>query len=208
MKKNNIPEAIGVIVSLGGIVVMAGWLLGIEALKSILPVWVTMKFPTAFSFLLCGIELYFIARFQKKDRELPVIVIPIISMAIFLLMASMIASTIIGVSVGVEEMFVKESINIVKSVTPGRPSVATMFNFIIMAMSGILTTINVKRLSGAPVIFAAIIIVIGSMAVLGYAINQPLLYFAVPGKSSAMALHTAILFVLWGLGSALIEKSK
>lgn len=206
MEKNNIPEAIGAIVSLAGVVVMAGWFLGIGALKSILPASVSMKFSTALSFVLCGVMLYFLARFQKKERDPAIIIISAISMSVLLIAASLLASTIIGVSTGVEEMFVKDLTNATGTVMPGRPSIATMVSFILIAMSGILTVINVRQLSKITAVFGPIVAMIGSAAISGYIINQPLLYFAVSGVSSAMAVHTAVLFVFLGVGLSLTKK--
>jgi hypothetical protein len=37
--------------------------------------------------------------------------------------------------------------------------------------------------------------------------NLPLLYYTVDGRSTAMALHTAILFTLWGIGLVLVGLS-
>jgi hypothetical protein len=208
MKKNNISEATGIFVSLSGALVMAGWLFGVEVLKRILPVWGSMKFSAALSFVMCGIMLYLIARFQKKDREVAVIVLPVASMIVVLLMATMFTSTIIGANVGVEEMFVKDSMGLAGGATPGRPSIATMLNFILLATAGFLTTMDVKRLNRAPVIIGTIVAVIGSIAVLGYITGRPLLYFAFSGRSSPMAIHTAILFVLCGAGAALTERDR
>jgi nitric oxide reductase large subunit len=42
--------------------------------------------------------------------------------------------------------------------------------------------------------------VIGALAVVGYIINAPLFYYFIAGVNSAMAFHTAILFVLLGMG--------
>ncbi len=208
MRRNDISEAVGLFVSLSGVIVMVGWFFDIKILKSILPVWASMKFSTALSFFLSGISLYFIARFQKKDRELAVIIIPIASMVTLLIMTSLLTSTMLGVNVGVEEMFVKDSMAAVGSVTPGRPSVATMMNFFLMAIAGIFITMDIKKLNKASVIFGVIVAVTGLTAILGYSINQPLFYFALPGKSSAMALHTAIIFVFWSIGLVLIERDK
>ncbi len=208
MKRKNVSEAIGVIVALIGAVVMLGWFLNVGILKSILLAWVSMKFITAFSFLLSGILLYFIARFPREDRELAVICIPIMSMVIILFMAALFVSTLIGINAGVEEMFIKDSMIPVRSVTPGRPSVATMINFVFVAMAGILTVLDIKRRGKVLAILGVLIAVIGLTAILGYCINQPLLYFAVSGKSSAMAIHTAILFVFWGFGLIFLERGK
>ena len=206
--RGSIPEAMGSLVSLCGLAVMMGWFFNIGVLKSILPIWVSMKFSTALSFFLSGIMLCSIARFQKKDGDLAVIILPITSTIILLLMMTLLASTVIGVNVGVEEIFVKESMTAVRSVAPGRPSVATMINFILMAIAGFLTSFDFKGFSKNLTTIGATVGLIGAVAVLGYILNQPLLYFMVPGKSSAMACHTAILFVIWGLGLILIARDK
>ena len=40
-----------------GLLVMAGWIFDIGALKSVFPGWVSMKFITALSFALSGVTL-------------------------------------------------------------------------------------------------------------------------------------------------------
>ena len=208
INRGSIPEAIGSLVSLCGLTVMAGWFLNIGVLKSILPAWVSMKFSTALSFLLSGVILCFISRFQKKNSDLAVIILPITSSIILLFMTTLLASTVIGANVGVEEMFIKDSMTAVGNVTPGRPSVATMINFIFIAIAGFLTSFDIKGFNKKLTIIGATVGLIGAAAVLGYILNQPLLYFAVPGKCSAVACHTAILFAVWGLGLILIERDK
>lgn len=208
MKRNNIPEAIGIVVSVGGALVMAGWLLDIEIVKNPFPGTITMKFPTALSFLLSGITLYFSARFRKKDREWAYILIPIAGMILFLLMSSMLASMVLGLDTGIEEMFVDDPMAAVGSVTPGRPSVATMAAFLLIGLAGAVTTLNFKGARNALTLLGLEVAAIGTLAILGYAMNQPLLYFAVQGKSSAMAVNTAVLFFLWGIGAALTERDK
>lgn len=204
--KNNLPEVIAVFISLAGLVVMAGWFLNIETIKSISPDWVSMKFSTALSFFLSGLVLYSISRFRRQECDLALVFLPIISMAILLLMMTLLASTVIGANTGVEELFVKDSIVAVASVTPGRPSVATMINFIFIALSGIFTSLASGRFIKILGFLGLAIGLIGLTAVFGYIFNQPLLYFAVTGKSSAVAIHTAVLFVLWGCGAILTAK--
>lgn len=194
-------------IALAGAIVMAGWFLDIAVLKSILPVWVTMKFSAALAFVLSGIELYYIARFQKNDREVSIIVIPVVSMIILLLMTSLLASTFLGMNVGVEEMFVKEQSSAIRSVAPGMPSVATMINFVLIAMAGILKISNISVARKLFVMFGVLVALIGAAAVTGYAIAWPPLYFQITGVSTAMALHTAILFCLWGAGMFSAERN-
>jgi hypothetical protein len=208
IRKNNIPEAMGIFVSLCGIVVMTGWFLDIEALKSSSPGGVTMKFSTALSFFLSGIMLYFITQFKKGNRELAIIILPVISLIIFLFMAAMLASIVVGINVGIEEMFVKDPMEAVGSITPGRPSIASMINFVLIAFAGILTALNFKGFNKRLTIIGSVVGLIGLTAILGYILNQPLLYFMVAGKSVAMAQNTAIIFVLLGAGLTLAEGKK
>ena len=199
-KKTKISEALGTIVALAGLVVMIGWILDIAVLKSILPVWVTMKFSTALCFFLSGITLYIIANSQEKGLGIAQVVLPITTLCILLLMATLLISVFIGLRTGVEDLFVKEAEGAVKTTTPGRPSVGTMINFVLMATAGILTILDIARLKVKFLAIGRIVAFIGSVAIVGYIFNTPVLYYTVEGFSTAMAFHTAILFVLLGVG--------
>jgi hypothetical protein len=167
-----------------------------------------MKFSAAVSFLFSGVILYYITRYHRQDRCVALMILPISSMVIFLLMASLLASTIIGINVGVQEMFVKESAQGDGSVVPGRPSVATMINFMFIAIAGISVPFFCQRFHAVLYFIGTVVGLIGCVAILGYVMGQPLLYFLVEGQSSAVACHTAILFALWGLGLIFIEKNQ
>jgi hypothetical protein len=208
MKKRNISEAIGILISLSGALVLAGWVLDIEVLKSIRPGWESMKLSAALSFFLYGIALSFIARFRKKESVLAVIVIPVMSMVILLIMASLLGSKLIGAHNGAGEMLINFPVGTPGSTPPGIPPIATMINFILLAFAGFLTTMDIRRLNRAPAIFGAAVAAIGLFTVLGYIIDRPSLQFAVSGKSGAMPIHAAILFVLCGIGTALAERKR
>jgi hypothetical protein len=49
-------------------------------------------------------------------------------------------------------------------------------------------------------IIGFIVGIIGAVALIGYSVNLPQLYYFVEGVNAAMACHTAILFVLLGIG--------
>lgn len=199
-KKIKITEVLGIIVFLSGLVVMIGWILDIDILKSILPIWVTMKFSTALCFFLSGITLYFIASSQEKGLGIAQVVLPITILGILLFMATLLISVFIGVRTGVEDLFVREAEGAVKTTTPGRPSVGTMINFILMATAGIITILNITRLKVKLLTIGRIVTVIGGAAIIGYIFNVPVFYYTIEGFSTAMAFHTAILFVLLGIG--------
>ncbi len=204
-KKIKITEVLGIIVFLSGLVVMIGWILDIDILKSILPIWVTMKFSTALCFFLSGITLYFIASSQEKGLGIAQVVLPITILGISLFMATFLISVFIGIRTGVEDLFVREAEGAVKTTTPGRPSVGTMINFILVATAGILTMLNITRLKVKLLAIGGIVAVIGGVAIIGYIFNVPVFYYTIEGFSTAMAFHTAILFVLLGTGLILLK---
>lgn len=198
-KKNKILQLLAIIVTLSGLVVMVGWIFDISILKSILPGWVTMKFSTALCFFLSGITLYFIAESQEKGLGVAQVVLSITTLCILLLMATLLISVFIGVRTGVEHLFVIEAEGAVKTTTPGRPSVGTMINFILIATAGIFTMLNMAKLKIKLLIVGGIVTVVGMVALIGYMLNKPVLYYMVEGFSAAMALHTAVLFITSGI---------
>lgn len=180
--------------------VIIGWIFDICVLKSISPAWVTMKLTTAIAFLLSGITLYFIVRTIEGEFDRAQVVLSTTSLIIILLIGTLLFSAFLKIHTGVDGLFIKEPTGAVKTVTPGQPSVPTMLNFILMAVAGIFTILNPNKLQPKLRIIGLAVGTIGAAAVVGYIINAPLLYYFIEGINSAMACHTAILFVLLGMG--------
>jgi len=208
MEKQTVAKILASTVMITGVVVMFGWVADIPILTSILPQWVTMKFTTALSFFLSGIVLYFIAISLHGRRDLAQIVLPVATLLILLLMATLLASVFLSVKTGVEDLFVKEAAGAVKTTVPGRPSAGTMISFIMVAISGIFVMFRPKNIGKILFWFGVIVGSLGAFGVLGYIISVPLLYYTLEGWSTAMALHTAILFTLLGLGLVFLGMDK
>ncbi|MCX5680964.1 MAG: hypothetical protein NT079_01560, partial [Candidatus Omnitrophica bacterium] len=66
----------------------------------------------------------------------------------------------------------------------------------------------INRLKKTVVIIGMTVAAIGLTAILGHGIRQPLLYFMIEGKSGAMTIYAAILFVAWSLGLIFVESDK
>lgn len=198
MNNRKIAKAIAIIVTLAGIAVMIGWIADINFLKSIVPGFVTMKFVTALSFFFSGLILFFMLELQREN-DVARTLLPVACMAVLLLMGILFVSSFLDLRTGIEELFVKESQSAVKTVAPGRPSLGTMLDFILIAVTGILSISN-HKFSRAVMWLGWAISLIGAVAVLGYILGIPALYYTSEGISTAMAIHTAILFVLLGMG--------
>lgn len=195
-----ISKTISIVVVVCAILVAAGWIFDISALKSIFPFWVTMKFDTAIAFFLSGVTLYFIARDKEGEFDQAQVALSITCLILFLLMGVLFFSAVFKVRTGLENLFIAEDAGGIKTVVPGLPSIPTMGNFLLIASAGILIILNLKHSWIALRAIGFIIGIVGVLAVLGYIINTPLLYYYIKGVNSAMAAHTAILFTLLGLG--------
>lgn len=196
--KTTIAKALAVMVAFVGIMVMDGWVLGIPAFTSILPQWATMKFMAAFSFLLSGLMLYVVAQSRGKISGTDQTILIIFPLCIVLIMATLLISAAVGIQTGVENLFVQESTGAVQTTVPGNPGIGTMVGFLFIAIAGT-GSLSAHRNGGFFVIFGTVIAIIGGSAVLGYAANAPMLYYYVPGVSTAMAFHAAILFICSGV---------
>jgi len=199
-KKRTAAIFIAIAVTAAGIAVMAGWIFDIPALKSLFPAFVSMKFSTAFAFALSGISLYFIATARKDEFGCAQIVLFTSSLIIMLLMGTLLFSALLKMHTGIEDMFVKDAAGAVMTPVPGRPSTPTMLNFILMALAGVLTLVNIQRLRIALRTIGLVMGLIGAVAIVGYSIGAPLLYYYIQEVNSAIALNTAGLFVVLGTG--------
>lgn len=199
-KKRTIAKVLSLVVIIAGFMVIIGWIFDIGFLKSITPGWVSMKFTTAIAFVLSGISLYFVARAFESEFDKAQVVLSVTSLTIILLMGVLFFSAVLKIHTGIEELFIKEAPGTVKTVAPGRPSIPTMFNFILIGAAGILTILNPEK-SRLKLKFIGLLVgTIGATAVVGYIMDAPLLYYYIEGVNSAIAFHTAALFVLLGTG--------
>ena len=183
-----------------GLIVCIGWLLDIPILKSIIPNAVTMKFSTSISFIFSGIAIYFLSKYTEGKTNIAKIVIPISSLVVFLFMTTLLTAYIFGKTSGIEQLFIKESSDAIKTSLPGMPSFATIVNFILIIVSIFAFFESRLKKLFTPIGYA--ISTIGIISIIGYVVNQPILYYYIDNVSTAMAIHTSFLFT--SLGIALI----
>jgi len=204
MKKSTIIKILSFFVMFSGIAVAIGWIFDIGILKSISPNLVTMKFSTALCFIASGIVLYSVAEEKKESSFVVQAILPSAILLILLLMVTLFISAVFGFNTGLDDIFIQEKAGAISTFIPGRPSIPTMFDFILIAVSGILTLVGFKK---HLLWLGTAVVLVGSVATLGYILNQPLLYYSIAGLNTAMALHTAILFILIGIGFILCGKT-
>jgi len=189
-----------------GIIVLIGWFTDIDILKSLLPTWVTMKFATALSFVMSGVILYCMNESIRKNSEYAKMFLLAPMIVILFFMVTLLVSTIAGISTGIQDIFIKEEIGAIKSVAPGIPSIGTMINFLLVYTAGIILLLNFVKQKKILSLFASLITIIGGLAIFGYATGMEIFYYTIEGFSTAMALHTAIAFMLIGVGMFFLAK--
>jgi len=196
----NVSKSSAIIAGAAGFAVMLGWIFDVSALKSISPDWVSMKFDTAVSFFLSGILLYSIVKAHNGEFDKAQIVISITSLLIILMMGTLFFSSVLNVHTGVEDLFIKKPDTSPTTIVSGRPSFPTILNFVLMASAGIFTILGIEKARLKMKIIGYAVGIIGLSAAAGYIINAPVLYYYLPGVNCAMACHTAVLFVISGIG--------
>ena len=205
---NRTPRIIAVVVVMMGVSVMFGWFFDVTFLKSIFSNFVTMKFITTICFVLSGVALYFTARVVEDGGGWDDLILLFVNFLMALLMASLLISLFFGIKTGLEDLFVKEPAGAVKTFVPGRPSLASAINFIMIAVMGSLSLFRRERSLKIIHILGVIVAVSGGVAVVGYLIDVPALYYHFGRISTAIALNSALTFTLLGAGFYMIREKE
>lgn len=205
MAKLKLVKALAFFMAIAGLLTAIGWIFNIGFLRDLLPGLVPMKFTTAVCFIAGGIVLYSVAEGKKESSFIVQAILPSAILLILLLMATLFISSVFGFHTSLDVFLVQEKVG-ATTIVRGRASIPTMINFILITVAGALTLAGFKR--HLPWLGTAIAL-IGGAAILGYIINQPFLYFSMPisGISTGMALLSAMLFVLVGIGFILCGKT-
>jgi len=191
--------------------VIIGWITGITALTSIYPNWISMKITTAICFMLSGGIILILSRAMKIDADKAQYILLGLAIPILYTVLAFLTSIILGVDIGIEHIFIKDS-NPLQGTLPGYMSIGTTLNFLMIAIIAIASAINTPKIPNEIKIGGAFISAIGLMSIIGYATNNLILSFSIPGLSNPLAVNTSILFVIQGAAFMLIptetEKTK
>jgi len=187
---NRLARWCAISVLLIGLLVLAGWALQIEALKSILTGLATMKPNTALAFVLAGIALGLRQHSALRSG---------CALAVMLLGGLSLAQDFSGASFGTDELLFRDLAGAAQMAHPGRMSPITATCF--MLLGGALALLGSRRaaLRRALEALALLALALAMLGMIGYTYSAEALY-ALPGFGS-MALHTALAFALLGIGT-------
>jgi signal transduction histidine kinase len=191
---------ISAFVTIMGLTVMLGWIIDVPVFKSLVPGYATMKFNTAIGFVLSG------TAFLMYLKNVNKIVYKMLALALMLFALASMAQGIFSFNLGIDQFFVPDT-DVVKTVvdSPGRPSAMTLLCFSLIGF--IFLNIDTQNLFVKKVILSLlnIILVISTVAIIGYMYSLSVLYKH--SYFSSMAIHTAFSFLLLSIGIGMLYRN-
>lgn len=201
-----IVKLLVLIIGIESCLVMAGWIFKVDALTRILPSGINMKFPTALIFFFAAIGLYFITKANQDDHEPSQVILPGVALFILLIVTALLSSGFSGEQTGLESLFVNQS-GTANSFGAGWPSISTILGFIIFGLACTISLLSDRKYIISLKFFGFIIFALSFVAVIGYVLHLPVLYYQFSTTSVPMAFNTALSFVLLSIGLIIISRT-
>jgi diguanylate cyclase (GGDEF)-like protein/PAS domain S-box-containing protein len=179
-----------------GVLVLFGWILNVEVFKSVLPGLTAMKVNTACGFILAGIALR--ASQPGMQNRYSRIAAPICVGLVLALGLLTLGEYLSGTDFGIDQILIRDFTNLPGDI-PGRMALNSAVSFTALGAALLLLTLTRKDLIWAVHGLAAVVILTGATAFIGYAYDIEE-FLRVNLAYTPMALHTSAVFVLLGLG--------
>jgi diguanylate cyclase (GGDEF)-like protein len=181
-----------IVVAAIGIVVLAGWVLDIDALKSVVPSLVTMKANTACLLVALAVGLYLRTTppaTTPQQRIGPAFGIAVIAVACVTL-----AQDFLGTDFGIDQFLFSEDSPSPPAASPGRMAPMTAISFILLGLSLVLLDAATRSSQWC----ALLALMLATLALTGYGLGVRALYQVM--SFASMAIHTAAALGLLSLG--------
>ena len=191
---NYITKTASLLTIAAGCLVLAGWFFNIPSFKTVLPGIVSMRFNAAVCFILSGIALYLLnaPAISQPRKTIASVCLWMVLLTGFLTFSEYIFHW----NLGIDELLWKEGLGAIGTSFPGRMSLSTSFNF--MLLSFIFLMLDKRKYHW--LIHALLIAIIpGSVLVIFNHLFGVSFLNSFPELTNT-ALHTAILFIVLCLG--------
>ena len=196
----HLARAASVAVVVIGCLVLAGWTLDVEWLKSVLPGYVSMKANTATGLVLSSMTLVLLS-FEKvaKRTRFWTAAMAAVVLALGVLTLS---EYLCEWNLGIDQGLFRDTSNAVETSHPGRMSAATAFCFVLIGSALLMSVSAIPVRLRLPILAAlgTAVVIVGGLALVGY-VSEALLQVRW-WNYTGVAVHTATALVL--LGGALL----
>ncbi|HUQ43593.1 MAG TPA: diguanylate cyclase [Candidatus Limnocylindria bacterium] len=192
MTISNVPRWAGSIAIGVGLVALAGWILGIEILKSMVPGVIAMKANTAICLVLLGGAVVLLSRDRDRPgRRWPVIALAGTAGAIAVMTG---AQFFAGGDFGIDHLLFREAAGQVGTVTPGRMAPATVITLVALAISAIVA----PRAPRAVIVLCTVALALAYLNLLDYLFGASVPTFL--AGYTQMAVNTAVAVGILSVG--------
>jgi|GEM_PF-1060535 PAS domain S-box-containing protein len=177
--------------------VMFGWVLDSQALKSLLPGLVTMKPNTAVGFILAGLSLWLLHQEPVDDRRRQAALV--LALVVFALGCLTLAEHLFEWELGIDQFLFRDTDPEDRS-HPGRMSISSSLGFV-LAGGAIMLLGPVVRFRFRPMcagFLAASVLALGAVAFTGFVMDVPVALGW--GGLTRMTVHTSVCFMVLGFG--------
>jgi two-component system, NarL family, sensor histidine kinase UhpB len=197
----SIVSVISIAMVVSGGLVLIGWYLDLELLKSVLPNTATMKPNTAVGVALLGVSLWL----QRDEANRSCKADPIrkhaaraCAVAAVLLGLLTLGEYLFKADLGIDEVLFRETLLATQAPHPGRMAPVTALAFVLFGLALLLLNVKSRRGYRPSELLALPAVTVSVLAIVGYAYGVQALYATFP--NSSIALHTAQLFTAFGFG--------
>lgn len=180
-------------VSMLALIVIYGWYSHTPLLIQIHHTFVAMQFNTALCFLFCGVSIFSRSLKSKKLSTFLAAIVILISASTFI-------QYIGHINLSIDQLFIEHYIT-TNTTHPGRMAISTALCFLLIGIT--IAVHNVQPHLHIHKIIGPAISGMGSVALIGYIFSIETAYGL--GNLSAMAVHTAIGFIIIGIALTLMS---
>jgi hypothetical protein len=199
-------RAASMTVTIIGCLVLAGWMMDVERLKSVLTGSISMKANTAMALLLSGVGL---ALFSFEKRTRPIRFWTTLAAAVVVALGALTLSEYLGGwNLGIDQWLFRDGRNTATAFQPGRMSPASAFCFVMVGIALLVSFQPIPAGLRLPLLAAlgSAVTVVGGLAFACY-ISDPSLHSRW-WNYSGMAFHTSVSFVLLGCALLALVRSE
>jgi hypothetical protein len=200
-----LPPAAGIFAIVVGGVVLLGWLFKLPTLQSILPGLPKMVANTALAFVLSGLSLW-LASTSALGHNRHHRLAQILAGLVLLISLLTLSQYLFGWNLGIDELLFTDPVGPEATSSPGRSSPRTTLAFSLVGLALLLLPGANPRRHWLAQFLTLTAIFIALLALVGYSFN--LAFFYSISAYTGMALHTALTFLVLGVGLLFLQPTQ
>jgi PAS domain S-box-containing protein len=186
----------GITAVTGGLLVLAGWIFGIDIFRRVSPSVISIKFNTALCLILLGSALLLEELWLGKKYIL--MIISSISLIVIILSTLTLLEYFFRWDAGIDNLVFKDNAGDNLTIFPGRMAFGTCISFILLGLSFLFLNSQVRSLLFISRILPLVSVLFGLIPILGYLYKDPqLLNF---GFYTNMSPYSSFLIIVLSLG--------